>query len=190
MSTSLFFPWLKLKIHFTLSDKQVGSDRRSFGAHVLTAHSPTLTSSCKATQPQLQIICDLGLNGSKQEPNAYRFQVLIPKHPKPHFVCSVSKNIRVFLPPSTTLSNEFFLPLDKLTLCVSLSVFKCKAECSFLITWLGLSAQQRFGFQVWLCARPLAIHTEQRQGYEAHIGLQTSLYHKNQENCPLACWSS
>lgn len=58
-----------------------------------TAHSQTLTSSpCKATQPQLKVICDLGLIQNKCEPNAYRFQVLIPKHPKPHFVCSVLKN--------------------------------------------------------------------------------------------------
>lgn len=39
-----------------------------------TAHSQTLTSSsCKATQPQLQVIYDLGLIQNKWKPNAYRF---------------------------------------------------------------------------------------------------------------------
>lgn len=47
-----------------------------------TAHSQTLNSSSrKATQPQLQVTCDLGLIWNRWKRNAYRFQVLIPKHP-------------------------------------------------------------------------------------------------------------
>lgn len=72
-----------------------------------TVHSQTLiSSSCKATQPQLQVICDFGLIWSKWEPNVYRFQVLIPTHPKSHFVCSVLKKIRVFLSPPTPLQTN------------------------------------------------------------------------------------
>lgn len=39
-----------------------------------TSNSQTLTSSsCKATQPQLQVVCDLGLIQNKWKLNAHRF---------------------------------------------------------------------------------------------------------------------
>lgn len=50
----------------------LGSEKQFWAK--FTAHSQTQTSSsCKATQPQLQVVCDLGLIQNKWKLNAHRF---------------------------------------------------------------------------------------------------------------------
>lgn len=120
----------------------------------------------------------LALCESNESLMLIRFSVLTPKHPT-HSVCLML----IFSLHFQT--NPFWLWTS--WHCACPWVLKSKADCSFLITWFGLSAQQRFGFQVWLHARCNTRHSHStKAGSRAHRF--TDLLQAPENHAP-TCWS-